>query len=872
MSLPAGTLVSHYRIVALLGRGGMGEVYHAVDTRLDRPVALKTLSEQLIRADGAIGRFEQEAHAASSLNHPNIVTVFDVGRVELNVEGQSRAIHFIAMELVEGETLRALVKRGALSVRQRVDILSQVAAGLAKAHAAGIIHRDLKPDNIMVTSDGYAKVLDFGLAKLTEKQRLPDGSTSRQLTQFGAVLGTAGYMSPEQVEQRAVDYRTDIFSFGCVAHYALAGSGPFDRDSIIDTLHAIVHSDPPDLREVAPDTPPVVAGIVAGCLAKALADRPQSSREVATALMEIARTTDPSSLPALVFARRRRFLPLAILAAVVVTLVSVIALALRKQAADTPFEQMRITRAVASGRSTVAAISPDGNYLAYSVDEGGRQSLSIRQLASGTDITVASLADVHFVGAAFSPDGNYLYYVSADNRTDHAAVYQIPVIGGVARQVIDDLHARIAISPDGTDVLYVRTDRAGGRSLVGVRAISGGAERVVTERKLPDTFNAATWSPDGEKIAYAYVTYGGGYHAVIGTMNTAGGGEEVLESPRWRIVDSLIWMPAKEELIVNAKDRTDSRNQLWILGRGGKTRRITNDLSDYEAASLTADGQRLVTLQRNSAATIWRGSRQLGRASENLDGMHGLAVLADGRIVFTVSTNDRRDLWIMDAGGGNRRRLTDGGSDILPAASPDAKSVAFMSMRSGQSNIWKLDVETGAVNRLTTGDFDSSPAIAPDGTWFAFHSNRSGPRTIWRESLLGGGARQVTTTASSWPAISPDGTLIACSWFDPATNLIGIAVVPAEGGERRQFFNIPVNAWMGGNNHHTRWTRQGITYVSNDNGVSNIWVQPLDGRPPRLLTRFSDGQIFYFDWAADGHLVYSRGSVTSNVVMIEGFR
>src|SRR6476469_5438996 len=206
MPLSAGTLISHYQILSLLGRGGMGEVYEALDTNLSRRVALKILSPQFIRSDEAVGRFVQEARAASALNHPNIVTVYEVG--------QADDIRYIAMELIEGETLRTLVARDALSLRERVDILSQVAAGLAKAHAAGIVHRDLKPDNVMITTDGYAKVLDFGLAKLTESEGQHEGSTSPQLTQVGTVLGTIGYMSPEQVEHRAIDHRADIFSFG----------------------------------------------------------------------------------------------------------------------------------------------------------------------------------------------------------------------------------------------------------------------------------------------------------------------------------------------------------------------------------------------------------------------------------------------------------------------------------------------------------------------------------------------------------------------------------------------------------------------------------------------------------------------------------
>ena len=882
-SLSPGTVVSHYRITSVLGVGGMGEVYHAVDSNLARPVALKILTEQFIRSEEAVQRFIQEARAASALNHPNIVTVYDIGKVEVATENdERRLIHFMAMELIEGETLRALIKREDVGLRQRVDVLSQVAAGLAKAHAAGIIHRDLKPDNVMMTTDGYAKVLDFGLAKLTERYRPHDGSTSRQLTQVGAVLGTIGYMSPEQVEHRTVDHRSDIFSFGCVAYQALSGKSPFERGSLIDTLYAIVHEPVPKLADIVPDAPAPLVEIIERCLEKDPEKRPQSMREIASQLQEVARATDPNSLVILPPAKRRVITPtvVAIIAAVLIPCALVIGFALQRNRVPTPFDEMKITRVASNGRSTVAAISPDGKYQSYSVEENGRQSLWIRQVASGSDIQIVPMADVHFVGATFSPDANFLYYVSADNPTDKAAVYQVPVIGGASKMLIDDLHARIAVSPDGQRFVYTRTDRATGRSVLATRPVNGGGEQVVAERRLPETYTAAGWSSDGESIGFSYVTYGGGYHAVVGILDLDDRKEKVITSPRWRIVDSLLWVPEGNSLVINAKDASDTRNQIWMLRRDGRARRITNDLSDYEAASLTADGTKLVTLQKNQSSSIWIApggsaaeARRLVRATDNLDGLNGLVCMKDGVVVYSSSSNDARDLWAVNRNGGAPRRLTDGGSDILPSASSDGRTVVFMSTRSGGSNIWRLDMPTNAVSALTKGDFESSPSASPDGSWVAYHSNQAGVRTIWRVNAAGGEPVQVTNTASSWPSVSPDGRWIACSWFDTASGRIGIAVVPSEGGAPSQFFAIPVNAWMGGNNHHVRWMKDGLACVGNSTGVANLVLQPLDGSAPRQLTRFRDGHIFYFDWMPDGRdLVVSRGSVTSNVVMIDGFR
>jgi signal transduction histidine kinase len=260
-------------------------------------------------------------------------------------------------------------------------------------------------------------------------------------------------------------------------------------------------------------------------------------------------------------------------------------------------------------------------------------------------------------------------------------------------------------------------------------------------------------------------------------------------------------------------------------------------------------------------------------ALEDAERAHILLRCTQEIITNAVRHADARNLWIVDRDGSDARQLTDGNSDILPSAANDGKSVVFMSMRSGRSNIWRADLATGATSAITTGDFESSPSLGPDGTWLAYHTNRSGVRTVWRAAMDGSGARQVTTTASSWPSVSPDGKRIACSWFDPSNGRIGIAVVPSEGGTPEKIFDIPVNAWMGGNNHHVRWRSDGLTYVQNAGGVSNIWLQPLDGGQPRALTRFDEGQIFYFDWSADGRdLIVSRGSVTSNVVLINGFR
>jgi serine/threonine protein kinase/Tol biopolymer transport system component len=874
-ALSPGTIISHYRIVSIIGVGGMGEVYEVVDTNLDRRAALKILGQQFVRSDEAVERFVREARAASALNHPNIVTVFEVGDADVEVEADQgegstlRRIRFIAMERIDGETFRALIQRGELSLQRIVEVLAQTADGLAKAHRAGIVHRDLKPDNIMVTSDGFAKVLDFGLAKLMEREEDAADSLSRRLTQAGTIIGTAGYMSPEQVQHKRVDHRSDVFSFGCIVYQAIAGRGPFDADSMIDTLHNIVHATPEPLP---PDTPAPLAELTRACLAKEPEDRPQSMSDIARELHEVARSLAPETK---VPQKTRNWIP-ALLAAVAILASVGTFLALRRPRSMDAFATMKITGISGMAHATAAAISPDGRYVAFAAEDRGKQSLSIRQLATGSDVPIVPLMDVHYVGCAFSPDGNYLYYVSAENKSDHAAVYSVPALGGSPRRLIDDLHARIAVSPDGRSIAYTRIDRPRNVSTIAVRPLSGGAETVIATRKLPDAFGSPAWSPDGKQLAWSLSTYAGGFHTVVGESTLAGRAERVLQSPKWRVIDAVAWIPDGRAVLVNGKEGTSARNQLWLLSvRDGKARRITNDLSDYESAAITTDGTRVVTLQRNqtsslSVAPAGDASRvqPLVRATDALDGMWGVSATRDG-IVYGSASGDARDVWVVRRDGKPPQRITDTHADIYPAASPDGSSVVFVSMREGKSNLWRASMAGGDVAQVTTGNFDSSPQFTPDGKYILFHSNRSGARTIWRAPTAGGVPEQLTKAASSWASPSPDGASLACSWFDRESGRAKIAIVPAAGGTPSKLFDIPVNSWMGGNNHLVRWRGNALTYVHSDAGVSNIWSQPIDGSAPAQTTHFTDGQIFFFDWTPDGDLVVARGNVTSNVVMIE---
>src|SRR5262245_31490990 len=378
--------ISHYRVVGPLGAGGMGEVYRATDQSLERDVALKVLPPALVQSEERVRRFTLEARSASTLNHPHIVTIYEIGEDRVRGDGaaepSSGSLHYIAMELVSGTTLAAKIHEERADLKALLGWLAQAAEGVAKAHAAGIVHRDLKPGNIMVSSDGYAKVLDFGLAKLTERgPHDPDRSTAPTITageptSEGLVVGTAGYMAPEQVRGQAVDARADMFAFGCMLYEAATRKRPFAAETEVETMHRILHDVPAPVEELNPQAPAELRRLIRRCLAKDPNQRPQSMRDLALELREIVEEFDQLSASASSgsgtiatdIGRARhgwRTSTSALLAAALIAAVALIVWWVR-HGGDTRLPDLQMTTVTSRGDVTQAAISPDGRYLAYS--------------------------------------------------------------------------------------------------------------------------------------------------------------------------------------------------------------------------------------------------------------------------------------------------------------------------------------------------------------------------------------------------------------------------------------------------------------------------------------------------------------------------
>jgi len=920
--LQAGQRIASYEITSFISRGGMGEVYSAQDRRLNRKIALKLLPASFTKDRDRLSRFEQEARAASALNHPNIITIYEIL--------QANSTHLIATEFVEGETLRRRLSHTHLTLGESLNIAIQIADALVAAHRAGIIHRDIKPENIMLRPDGYVKVLDFGLAKLAEQPPSPDAAeapTKQVRTGSGVVIGTAGYMSPEQARGHGVDARSDVFSLGAVIYEMVAGRKPFPGDTPSDVLASILKTNPPPLSHFIPEASPELVRIVTKTLRKDREERYQVVKDLLIDLRtlkqdldfqaKLDQTTAPDLVPAAQVSSQVAHptaggvaqpteiksaistitdsLTIEIkrhkLAAAMVALLAGLALigagyGIYKLLQRTPvhFEATKVTQITNSGKVIDATISPDGNLIVYSLSDAGKQSIWIRQVRTANDKMIVPPAPIGLFGITVSRDGNELYYAVKQNL-DRGTLYRIPILGGSPAKLLEGIDGPVSFSPDGKRMVLVRGNypNEGESALIIVNA-DGTGEQVLAKRSRPEAFapiffTGPSWSPDGEWIATAVSKVASPSRVLA--FRVKDGKEQDLTKLSGPFIGRVEWLPDMSGLLIIAGPNA-ATSQLWLQSYpNGDVRQITNDLNQHRAIGLTTDARRLVTVVATGLVNIWvapegDAKRAVQMPVGNLGFFsslgNNLTWTPDGRVIFATTESNTIDLWIMDADGGNRKQITaNAGLNTNPVVTPDGRYLVFSSTRGGVKHIWRADIDGSNPKSLTDGVVDAVPAISPDGQWVVYTSLNATRPTLRKVSIEGGASVELTQQVATFPMISPDGKLIAYLYPDSADPFAPnnrIAIIPFEGGEVLKTFNFQ---GAGTVTTLAQWSGDGksIFYTTNVNNVTNIWSQPVDGGPAKQVTEFKDSYMSGFAWSRDGkQLVCSRGIFLRDAVLI----
>jgi Tol biopolymer transport system component/tRNA A-37 threonylcarbamoyl transferase component Bud32 len=872
------TTIRRFDILRLIARGGMGEVYVARDAVLGRDLALKILRQDVTWDANRLERFVQEARAASALNHPHVIAIYDIGESapKRNGVAQGSPVLYIAMELVSGETLRTSIETGRLDLKRALECLVQVADALGAAHAAGVIHRDLKPENLMIADGGYAKVLDFGIAKL--RAEMPGmGESDAPPSVEGAVIGTVGYMSPEQVNGKALDPRTDIFSFGCVLYEAITGRRAFQGSTSFETLKKILTEEPPSIVE--PSRHILVQPVIRKCLAKNPDDRYQSMQQVAQDLRALLRHLEAATHrdAAARIPWRRLIAGAAAMLAVVLGVWWVS----EGGFVGRPPPRVMIERLTLSGTAIDAITSRDGRYLAWVESIAGMQGLRVRQLGEDRSIELVPPAAVGFWGIAFSLDGSRVFYATKSAQEPSGRLHVINVLGGTPRPLLDGIDSTITFSPDGTKFAYYRAGfpERGASALVVANADGSGSRVLASVRGqnlfVPAFFAAPSWSPDGARIAASIHDAKTGDASLV-TVETASGKIEPFPH-RFQDVTFTAWLPDGSGVLFVANQVDELREvprKVWLQPYPrGEPHRVTPDLLEYRNISLRADGSAFVAVGLDAVYSLWRlplnGHEPQRIASERYDGLLGVAPLKDGRIVVSTGERGSSQLAILDRSGGNRVTLTRDGTNMWPAMSPDDSTIVFVSNRDGQTGIWRMNVDGSEPRLLTHLPRPSWLSVTPDGQHVVCASLGDAEPATWRVPIAGGKPTLIAAGIDR-PAVSPDGRVLAGINVASTAEQLALVTMPLDGsGPARVLGTIaPATA-----NGLVEWTASGDGILYSTVERANVWLQRVSGGPPVKITDLTDLAIVRGRRTSDGSaLIVSRGVAQTDAYLVSNFR
>ena len=805
MSLSSGTKLGPYEILSALGAGGMGEVYKARDARLDRFVAIKVLPTDKLTDSERKRRFVQEAKAASALNHPNIVTIYDVG--------SENGVEFLAMELVDGRTLEDLTPRDGFRIPEMLRYAVQAADALAKAHAAGIVHRDLKPGNVMVTGDGLVKVLDFGLAKLVQSSaahgQQSDGAQTVGASDSGLIVGTASFMSPEQAEGKPVDARSDIFSFGAVLYEMVTGQRAFRGDTTMSTISAILRDEPKAVSDVRSDIPAELQRVIKRCLRKDPTRRFQTMADLKVALEELKDESDSGTLAGIPRAMappaRSSMRTLVLVLGSVVLAAGVIAgwFATRKTVPPAVAMQRPVPLTSYPGNERQSSFSPDGSQVVFSWDGDKQENddIYVKVVGPGAPLRLTTDPGSDF-SPKWSPDGRTIAF--ARNVADGTQIMLIPALGGpertLARFSRNDgnrlrLYAALDWSPDGKWLVVAGKTRDEPTRLHAI-SIESGDIRPLTNppRNLMDVEPAL--APDGRSIAFARVN---GMNLADIWVQKVSGTLEPQGEPRK--------MPAEGTFARDPAWTADGREILYASGQdlrsniyrtpadGSGSSHLIEALGDgVEGPSFSYSSRRLAFSRQLRNSNIWRLDLQAKtRAAESFISSTVREAFPqyspDGKkVVFYSNRSGLNQIWVCDADGTRAAQLTSmtGGITGTPRWSPDGKQISFDSNTGGDWQIYVMDADGGKPKPLTHDKLTNVvTSWSRDGRWVYFLRGAGGDEQVWKVASQGGEAVQVTRHGGSGGVESVDGrTLFFIKALSGAST--SLWRMPVDGGDEVQ--------------------------------------------------------------------------------------
>jgi serine/threonine protein kinase/Tol biopolymer transport system component len=881
--LTAEQTLGHFRILSPLGKGGMGEVYLAEDLKLRRKVALKLLPSAFTDHEERLRRFEQEARAASALNHPNIITIYEIGEA-----GQA---HFIATEYIEGRTLRALLEEGALPVERVLGIGVQVASALSAAHEAGILHRDIKPENIMLRPDGLVKVLDFGLAKLIRPQPAPLATTTSAAAQIesmpGLIMGTLSYMSPEQAQGLEVDARTDIFSLGAVLYEMAKGRKAFQGNSQITLLAAILERDPEPLPTRVPQE---LIQVILRCLRKDPARRFQTMADLKAALENVR---EESASGRQVQAPTRRRWTWAAQPVLLALLLVIGFFAWQAWRAPRDAERLRaVALTTLQGVELYPSLSPDGNHLAFTWTgpKSDNQDIYVQTIGSGSPLrlTADPLSDWNPV---WSPDGRWIAFFRGHplgpvSQSTHELLL-IPPLGGPERKLaevrLQEFSQRpvyLAWSHDSRTLVVTDSTGEGKPDALFVLSIETGEKRRLTNPQPPviaDTSPAI--SPDGGSLVFRRTaTWDAGelYWLPLGKGLIAEG-EPTRLTDLELSADYPAWLPNGKEILFAA------RGELWRLTVPGQHRPVPlpfvgeDGLMPAVSRPQLGGPTRLVYVRSFGDTNIWRietsapgapsSSPPVGVISSTRLDIHAQLSPDGRRLAFTSDRSGAWEIWLADADGANPVPLTSMGARATGGGhwSPDGKWIAFASNREGEFEIYRVPSSGGKPVNLTSHPaFDHSPSFSSDGKWIYFSSTRTGAYEIWKIPASGGEAVRVTTNGGFRNAESPDGAYI---YYSPADTLAALWRLPTSGGPAVKVVDGIV--WW-----NFRVLQRGIYYIDQPAGETRLQFFDFATRRSTTVARGLGNVDAGLTATADGRtILFTRVDASfDDLMLVENLR